>query len=119
VVAFEVILARAGGVGLVAVAALAAGVYYLWLDVGLGVALCLFLGLGAAFGLWVGSWGLGVGLFVMGWVMQFVGHAFEGRKPAFFDDVRSLLTGPVFVAAEMAVGLGLRRALGAGEDNAG
>ena len=59
------------------------------------------------------------GLFVMGWVMQFVGHAFEGRKPAFFDDVRSLLTGPVFGAAEMAVGLGLRRALGAGEDHAG
>ena len=34
------------------------------------------------------SWlGTGLGLFLVGWVIQFIGHAFEGRKPAFVDDL--------------------------------
>jgi len=50
----------------------------------------------------------GVGSFVAGWVLQFVGHYFEGRKPAFVDDLVGLLAGPMFVAAEglFAVGWG-------------
>src|SRR3546814_9523920 len=35
---------------------------------------------------WLGS---GLGMFVLGWVIQFVGHYYEGRKPAFVDDLRS------------------------------
>ncbi|MEN9418489.1 MAG: hypothetical protein RI988_2109 [Pseudomonadota bacterium] len=45
------------------------------------------------------SWG--VGLFVVGWVIQFVGHYYEGRKPAFADDIVGLLVGPMFVALEL------------------
>ena len=37
---------------------------------------------------------------MVGWIIQFVGHKFEGMKPAFFDDVKQLLIGPLFVAAE-------------------
>ena len=37
-----------------------------------------------------------------------MGHAREGRKPAFFDDVRGFLIGPLFVTAEVAFALGLR-----------
>ncbi len=56
-----------------------------------------------------GAWlALSVGLFVVGWIFQFVGHFFEGRKPAFLDDLRGLLVGPLFVAAEAGFGLGLR-----------
>lgn len=44
---------------------------------------------------------VGVGTFVVGWVFQFVGHHWEGRKPAFVDDVRGLLVGPMFVVAEV------------------
>ncbi|MFM1988967.1 MAG: hypothetical protein RJA99_1924 [Pseudomonadota bacterium] len=55
--------------------------------------------------------GWGAGLFVAGWIVQFVGHAFEGRKPAFLDDVVGLLVGPLFVAAEIAFLLGLRGGL--------
>lgn len=55
--------------------------------------------------------GWGVGLFVAGWIVQFVGHAFEGRKPAFMDDVTGLIVGPLFVAAEIAFLLGLRGGL--------
>lgn len=36
---------------------------------------------------------LGVGLFVVGWVLQFVGHAAEGKPPEFFSDWRFLFVG--------------------------
>jgi uncharacterized membrane protein YGL010W len=47
------------------------------------------------------------GLFVGGWALQFLGHYFEGRKPAFFDDLRGLLDGPLFLVAEAAFAVGL------------
>ena len=50
----------------------------------------------------------GIGLFAVGWVIQFVGHYYEGRKPAFVDDVMGLLVGPLFVVAEWGFALGLR-----------
>ena len=53
---------------------------------------------------WLG-WGLG--LFALGWVIQFVGHYYEGRKPAFADDLVGLLAGPMFVTAEALFALGL------------
>ena len=53
--------------------------------------------------------GWGAGLFVLGWLIQFIGHYWEGRKPAFMDDVVGLLIGPLFVAAEMGFALGLRK----------
>ncbi|KAF7786558.1 hypothetical protein PRUB_a1165 [Pseudoalteromonas rubra] len=44
---------------------------------------------------------MGLGLFVTGWVIQFVGHYFEGKKPAFADDLMGLLIGPLFVMMEL------------------
>ncbi len=41
---------------------------------------------------------LALGLFVVGWVLQFIGHAFEGNMPSFFSDPRFLLVGPMFIA---------------------
>lgn len=32
-------------------------------------------------------------LFVAGWILQFVGHAFEGKPPEFFHDWRFLFVG--------------------------
>ena len=49
----------------------------------------------------------GVGAFVVGWVIQFIGHYYEGRKPAFVDDLAGLLVGPMFVTAEVLFALGL------------
>ncbi|MCS6945240.1 MAG: DUF962 domain-containing protein, partial [Sutterellaceae bacterium] len=43
--------------------------------------------------------------------IQFVGHYFEGRKPAFLDDLLGLLIGPLFVVAEAGFALGIGRAL--------
>ena len=40
-----------------------------------------------------GFWRVSAALFVLGWVFQFVGHAFEGKPPEFFKDWRFLLVG--------------------------
>ncbi len=48
----------------------------------------------------------GIGAFVVGWALQFAGHYYEGRKPAFVDDLVGLLVGPMFVTAEVMFMLG-------------
>jgi uncharacterized membrane protein YGL010W len=54
---------------------------------------------------------IGVGSFVVGWVFQFIGHYYEGKKPAFVDDLVGLLVGPMFVVGEGMFMLGWGRAL--------
>lgn len=90
-------------------------VFYLRLSFGFGVAMAAIL---AVF-VWAGAWiaalsttawlASGIGLFVAGWIIQFVGHYYEGRKPAFVDDLVGLLVGPLFLVAETAFALGLAR----------
>ena len=55
----------------------------------------------------VSSWlAWGIGSFVVGWIIQFVGHYYEGKKPAFVDDLVGLLIGPMFVVGEAMFMLG-------------
>ena len=63
---------------------------------------------GGSVALWL-TWG--VGFFTVGWIIQFIGHYYEGRKPAFADDLVGLLVGPMFVALEMLAQLGLFKRL--------
>jgi uncharacterized membrane protein YGL010W len=87
-------------------AALVACTYYLVLDLSLGAIMTVLMGLGVWFGAWAAGlttavWlTLGLGGFVVGWIIQFVGHYYEGRKPAFVDDIMGLAIGPLFVVAE-------------------
>lgn len=39
---------------------------------------------------------LGASMFVFGWILQFIGHAFEGKAPSFFRDPTFLLVGPMW-----------------------
>lgn len=41
-------------------------------------------------------WVFCLALFVVMWVLQFIGHKIEGKKPSFLDDLRFLLIGPVW-----------------------
>jgi uncharacterized membrane protein YGL010W len=50
------------------------------------------------------AWSLGI--FIVGWAAQFIGHYYEGKKPAFVDDLRGLLIGPMFVVGEALFALG-------------
>jgi uncharacterized membrane protein YGL010W len=40
-----------------------------------------------------GVWRIALLLFVAGWILQFVGHYFEGKPPEFFKDYRFLFVG--------------------------
>ena len=53
----------------------------------------------------------GIGFFAIGWLIQFAGHWYEGRKPAFVDDLTGLLVGPMFVVAEAMFMLGWNKPL--------
>lgn len=52
---------------------------------------------------------ISTGFFLVGWIIQFVGHIFEKKKPAFVDDLMGLAIGPLFVVAEMVFMLGYRK----------
>ena len=57
-------------------------------------------------------WSAAAALLLLGWFLQFLGHAvFERRRPAFVDDLSQTMIGPMFVVAKMLVKLGLRRDL--------
>lgn len=38
-----------------------------------------------------------VGLFVIAWIGQFIGHKIEGKKPSFLKDLQFLLIGPAWL----------------------
>ncbi len=40
-----------------------------------------------------GFWMILLALFILGWILQFVGHYFEGKPPEFFKDWRFLFVG--------------------------
>ncbi|WP_395678537.1 DUF962 domain-containing protein [Inquilinus sp.] len=98
----------------------AASVWLLWiaLDLGLGLAMAMVVipGLVIAHAVagggsdWV-TWTVAAVLFVGGWALQLVGHAYEGKRPAFLSNLFQLLIGPMFLMAETAFALGLRSGL--------
>src|SRR5690348_2333257 len=74
-------------------AVLATVAFYFALDLRYGVAMTAFMGLSLWGGTWLAAQGTATWLTAalvltgVGWVIQFIGHAFEGRKPAFVDDL--------------------------------
>lgn len=46
--------------------------------------------------------------FIGGWAIQFVGHIFEGRKPAFMSNVLQVFMAPAFLIAEVMFAAGLQ-----------
>jgi uncharacterized membrane protein YGL010W len=47
-------------------------------------------------------------IFVGAWIMQFIGHKIEGKKPSFFEDIQYLWIGPVFVLSRVFMKLGVK-----------
>ena len=88
--------------------------YYLALDIWLGFAMCIVMGAL----LWLGQliadqgalagWSWFGGLFVGGWILQLVGHVFEGRKPALADNLFQIFVAPIFLCAELFFALGYK-----------
>ncbi len=57
----------------------------------------------------LGGWALPalVAVFLVAWIAQFVGHALEGAKPSFFEDLQFLLIGPLWLLADVYRRLGV------------
>jgi uncharacterized membrane protein YGL010W len=52
-----------------------------------------------------------VAAFVAGWMIQLLGHAIEGRRPALADNFLQIFNAPLFLTAEVLLLLGLRNDL--------
>ena len=88
--------------------------YYLALDVALGLGMLVVFGvlLGAgeriaALGA-VQGWAWFAVLFVGGWILQLVGHVYEGRRPALVDNLFQIFVAPIFLCAEVFFALGYK-----------
>lgn len=106
-VIFLTIVALIINISLILMAVLAVGVlwFYLRLSHLLFLAMAIFIALCVGF-VFLVDWHIGVwiGIFVVAWVGQFVGHKIEGAKPSFFEDLQFLLIGPAWVAMNLFKG---------------
>jgi uncharacterized membrane protein YGL010W len=57
------------------------------------------------------GWSWFAAIFIGGWALQLLGHAFEGRRPALVDNFAQIFAAPIFLIAEVVFALGFRRAL--------
>lgn len=71
-------------------------------SLGVGAALCMLASLviteyvQAEFGISMLALSAVV-VFIVAWIGQFIGHAYEGKRPSFFTDLVYLLIGPIWV----------------------
>jgi uncharacterized membrane protein YGL010W len=95
----RVTLFRAGGMRFDAALLLIvlAELYYLSVEWRLGLGMLVVSAGFYLLGAWMPLW-LNVTLFVVGWILQFIGHSvYEKRQPAFFRNVLHLLVGPLWI----------------------
>jgi len=87
----------------------AAMLFYLWLSLPLALGMLGVTALMAWSLTLLGPQALivSIAVFVAAWIGQFIGHILEGRKPAFLEDVRSLLIGPAWLLADLYRRLGI------------
>jgi uncharacterized membrane protein YGL010W len=86
------------------------------LDLGIGLVMAVIMAaswyaaealtsaLGSAQAVWIAF----AALFVGGWILQFLGHHYEGKRPALIDNIFQAFIGPMFLVAETMVMMGQR-----------
>ena len=91
--------------GLVMVAAIA---FYWRLSHALGIAMLIVFVVFGAFTEWLyrelgpsALLMLALGVFVVAWIGQFIGHLIEGRRPSFLTDLSYLLIGPAWLTGKI------------------
>lgn len=47
-------------------------------------------------------------IFIGAWIIQFIGHKIEGKKPSFLEDIQYLWVGPMFVLSKLFIKLGIK-----------
>ena len=104
-------------VGLDWIIGAAFALFYLSLDLRLGMVLAVLLGLLA----WAaqtttrlgvsGAIALASVIFLVGWVLRLLGHHLEGNRPALLTNLFQIVVAPIYLTAELGFGLGLRAGL--------
>ena len=49
-----------------------------------------------------------IGIFLVAWIGQFIGHKIEGQKPSFFEDLQFLLIGPAWLLSFIYKKIGIK-----------
>lgn len=88
------------------IVAVFAALYYLSKDLIVAIQMISFSLFCLALNHWMEQQGLplltiAIALFVMAWILQFIGHHIEGKKPSFFKDLQFLLIGPAWIAKNL------------------
>jgi uncharacterized membrane protein YGL010W len=98
------------------VVAIVAILGWLALDFGIGIVMAIIMvpawaaaaALAGALGTPSSVWSAFAVLFIGGWVLQFLGHHYEGKRPALLDNIFQAFIGPMFLVAETLVAMGRR-----------
>ena len=121
VIVFSLLLILSPWPTVLLVVAIVAVLGWLALDLGIGLVMAAIMvvacyaahALAGALGSMQAVWIAFLALFVGGWVLQFLGHHYEGKRPALLDNIFQAFIGPMFLVAETMVVLGHRRDLAA------
>jgi uncharacterized membrane protein YGL010W len=54
------------------------------------------------------SWIVFLSVFIITWILQFVGHKIEGKKPSFLKDLQFLLIGPIWLLSFILKKIGVK-----------
>ncbi len=83
-------------------------VFYLSLSVRLALGMGLLVMPVYFLAVWT-PWWAGLTAFVVGWILQLIGHQIEGKKPAFLTNFVHLFIGPLWIASHLMEKIGLWR----------
>lgn len=93
------------GITLLSIVSFIVLIYYVILSKTLALLALLFFGPIVYSATWVPAtdspWVVASVAFIVGWIIQFIGHGYEKAKPAFVDDLNQLFIGPLFLLAEI------------------
>ena len=88
-------------------------IYYAFLSIPLAIGMLIFsvilvYVLHLMMGIDIALWKQCVAIFVGAWIVQFIGHEIEGKKPSFFKDVQFLMVGPLWLLSFIYKKLGIK-----------
>lgn len=88
-------------------------VYYSFLSIRLALGMLLVSALMIVALNWLNGftlelWKISLGIFVAAWIVQFIGHEIEGKKPSFFKDIQFLMIGPIWLLSFIYKKIGIK-----------
>lgn len=95
------------------IALLAVWLFYASRSLSISIGMALFSMACVATGAWLDGhapwplWAIAIGIFVLAWIAQFIGHGIEGKKPSFLKDLLFLMIGPAWLMAKLYRRIGI------------